>query len=87
MCRSGERKRATFFPEGEFVGEDFIENDGITLEEPVKMQITIRKYPKKMILDFEGTSPQAKGPINWPLDGRHYSKWLGAFFKAQVPPA
>ena len=78
-------KGLPFFPEGEFVGEDFIENDGITLEEPVKMQITIRKYPKKMILDFEGTSPEAKGPINWPLDGRHYSKWLGAFFKAQVP--
>ncbi len=78
-------KGLPFFPEGEFVGEDFIENDGITLDEPVKMQITIRKYPKKMILDFEGTSPQAKGPINWPLDGRHYSKWLGAFFKAQVP--
>ena len=78
-------KGLPFFPEGEFVGEDFIENDGITLDEPVKMQITIRKYPKKMILDFEGTSPEAKGPINWPLDGRHYSKWLGAFFKAQVP--
>ncbi len=78
-------KGLPFFPEGEFTGEDFIENDGITLEEPVKMQITVRKYPEKMILDFEGTSPEAKGPINWPLDGRHYSKWLGAFFKAQVP--
>ncbi|MDA0822001.1 MAG: hydantoinase B/oxoprolinase family protein [Proteobacteria bacterium] len=74
-----------FFPEGEFVGEDFIENDGLTLDEPVKMKITLRKYPEKMILDFEGTAGQAKGPINWPLDGRHYSKWLGAFFKAQIP--
>jgi N-methylhydantoinase B len=74
-----------FFPEGEFIGEDFIENDGLTLDEPVKMKITLRKYPEKMILDFEGTAGQAKGPINWPLDGRHYSKWLGAFFKAQIP--
>ncbi|MFT4585136.1 MAG: N-methylhydantoinase B [Gammaproteobacteria bacterium] len=74
-----------FFPEGEFVGEDFIENDGLTLDQPVKMKITLRKYPEKMILDFEGTAGQAKGPINWPLDGRHYSKWLGAFFKAQIP--
>ncbi|MGD9600755.1 MAG: hydantoinase B/oxoprolinase family protein [Gammaproteobacteria bacterium] len=73
------------FPDGEYVGEDFIENDGLTLDEPVKMRITIRKYPEKMILDFEGTSPQARGPVNWPLDGRHYSKWLGAFFKAQIP--
>lgn len=78
-------KGLPFFPEGEFIGEDFIENDGLTLDEPVKLQITMRKYKNKMVLDFEGTSPQAKGPINWPLDGRHYSKWLGAFFKAQIP--
>jgi len=80
-----KEKGLPFFPEGEFVGEDFIENDGLTLDEPIKLQLTMRKYKEKMILDFEGTSPQAKGPINWPLDGRHYSKWLGAFFKAQIP--
>ncbi len=78
-------KGLPFFPEGEFVGEDFIENDGLTLDQPVKMKLTLRKYPEKMILDFDGTAPQARGPINWPLDGRHYSKWLGAFFKAQIP--
>ena len=80
-----KEKGLPFFPEGEFIGEDFIENDGLTLDEPIKLQLTLRKYKEKMILDFEGTSPQAKGPINWPLDGRHYSKWLGAFFKAQIP--
>ncbi len=73
------------FPDGEYVGEDFIENDGLTLDQPVKLKITIRKYADKMILDFEGTDPQTRGPVNWPLDGRHYSKWLGAFFKAQIP--
>jgi len=78
-------KGLPFFPEGEFVGEDFIENDGLTLDEPVKLKLTLRKYREKMVLDFDGTAPQAKGPINWPLDGRHYSKWLGAFFKAQIP--
>jgi len=78
-------KGLPFFPEGEFTGEDFIENDGLTLDRPVKMRITVRKYPDKMVLDFDGTAAQARGPINWPLDGRHYSKWLGAFFKAQIP--
>ena len=72
-------------PDGEYVGEDFVENDGLTLERPVKLQITVRKYPDKMLLDFGGTSPQTQGPVNWSLDGRHYSKWLGAFFKAQIP--
>ena len=72
-------------PNGEFVGEDFVENDGLTLDKPVKLKLTVRKYPEKIILDFDGTSPQTQGPVNWPLDGRHYSKWLGAFFKAQIP--
>ena len=78
-------KGLPFFPEGEFVGEDFVENDGLTLDKPVKLRLTLRKYPEKMILDWEGTSPQTPGPVNWALDGRHYSKWLGAFFKAQIP--
>ena len=78
-------KGLPFFPEGEFIGEDFIENDGLTLDQPVKLKLTLRKYKDKMVLDFDGTAAQAKGPINWALDGRHYSKWLGAFFKAQIP--
>lgn len=78
-------KGLPFFPDGEFTGEDFIENDGLTLDQPVKLELALRKYPHKMVLDFAGTGAEAKGPINWPLDGRHYSKWLGAFFKAQIP--
>jgi len=72
-------------PDGEYVGEDFLENDGIDLETPVKIQVTVRKDPEKLIVDFAGTDPQTKGPVNWVMDGRHYSKWLGGFVKAQVP--
>jgi N-methylhydantoinase B len=78
-------KGLPLIPDGEYAGEDFVENDGLTLDKPVKLQITIRKYPDKMLLDFAGTNPQTQGPVNWSLDGRHYSKWLGAFFKAQIP--
>lgn len=78
-------KGLPLIPEGEYTGEDFVENDGLTLDKPVKLQITVRKYSDKMILDFGGTSPQTQGPVNWAMDGRHYSKWLGAFFKAQIP--
>ncbi len=37
------------------------------------------KTPEKIVLDFTGTDPQAKGPINWALDegeGRFSAKWL-----------
>ncbi|UGS38306.1 hydantoinase B/oxoprolinase family protein [Capillimicrobium parvum] len=72
-------------PNGEYVGEDFLETDGIDLEKPVKLMLTVRKDPDKLIVDFAGTDPQTPGPVNWVMDGRHYSKWLGGFVKAQVP--
>ena len=72
-------------PDGEYVGEDFLENDGIELDKPIKLMLTVRKDPEKIIVDFAGTDPQVPGPVNWVMDGRHYSKWLGGFVKAQVP--
>lgn len=72
-------------PNGEYVGEDFLETDGIDLDKPVKLMLTVRKDPEKIIVDFAGTDPQTAGPVNWVMDGRHYSKWLGGFVKAQVP--
>lgn len=72
-------------PDGEYVGEDFLETDGIDLEKPVKIKLTVRKDADKLIVDFAGTDPQTRGPVNWVMDGRHYSKWLGGFVKAQVP--
>jgi N-methylhydantoinase B len=85
-CEEMVREEALpMIPNGEFVGVDFVENDGINHDKPVKIQVTVRKDPEKIIVDFEGTDPQTEGPINWPMDGRHYSKWLGGFVKAQVP--
>ncbi len=73
------------FPDGEYIGEDFLETDGIDLDRPIKLMLTVRKDPHKIIIDFTGTDPQVPGPVNWVMDGRHYSKWLGGFVKAQVP--
>jgi N-methylhydantoinase B len=71
--------------DGDYIGEDFVENDGIDRETPVKVQVTVRKDAEKIIIDCAGTDPQTKGPINWGADGRQISKWLGGFVKAQVP--
>jgi N-methylhydantoinase B len=85
-CREIVRDEALpQIPDGEYVGEDFLESDGIDLDTPIKIQITVRKDPEKLIVDFAGTDPQTPGPVNWVMDGRHYSKWLGGFVKAQVP--
>jgi N-methylhydantoinase B len=72
-------------PDGEFVGEDFADNDNVDLAQPVRFQVTVRKDAKHVVLDWTGTNAQTEGPINWLTNGRYVSKWLGAFFKAFDP--
>ena len=72
-------------PDGEFMGEDFADNDNIDLEQPVRFQVALKKDPEKIILDWSGTNAQTPGPINWLTNGRYVAKWLGAFFKAFDP--
>lgn len=88
MDRCAETVASTIlpsFPNGEFVGEDFLDNDGITHEQPVKLRVTMRKDPDKIILDWTGTNPQTEGPLNSPSGGRFLSKWVGSFL-AQFAP-
>ena len=72
-------------PDGQWVGEDFIDNDGINLDEPIKEILTLKKDKDKMLLDWTGTHPQTEGCINWPVGGRFLSKWMGAFLKQFAP--
>ena len=72
-------------PNGEFTGEDFADNDNVDFDQPVRFEVTVKKDPEKIILDWSGTNAQTVGPINWLTNGRYISKWLGAFFKAFAP--
>ena len=88
MDRCADAIRATIlqqFPNGEFVGEDFLDNDGISHEQPVKLKVTMRKDPEKILLDWSGTNAQTEGPLNSPSGGRFLSKWVGSFL-AQFAP-
>ncbi len=72
-------------PDGEFVGEDFADNDNVDLDQPIRFEVTVRKDPEHLVLDWTGTNAQTEGPINWLTNGRYVAKWLGAFFKAFDP--
>jgi N-methylhydantoinase B len=65
--------------DGVFHFEDYIEADGIDAPRFHALRLTMTKTPEKILLDFTGTDPEAKGPINWSLDaadGRYFRKWL-----------
>ncbi|MFF7245104.1 hydantoinase B/oxoprolinase family protein [Embleya sp. NPDC008237] len=71
-------------PDGEYVWEDYAEHDGV--DEPMlhTQRITLTKTPEKIVIDFTGTSRQAKGPINHCgdyADGNFLKKWLAPILR------
>lgn len=71
-------------PDGTFVWEDYAEHDGVDEPRLHTQRITLTKTPEKIIIDFTGTSPQAKGPINHCgdyVDGNFLKKWLAPILR------
>ncbi|MCW2779570.1 MAG: Hydantoinase B/oxoprolinase [Marmoricola sp.] len=77
-------------PVGQWVWEDYAEHDGV--DEPMlhTQRITLTRTSvddpdgERLILDFAGTSPQAKGPINHCgdySDGVFLKKWLAPILR------
>ena len=52
------------WPDGEVEAEAFIDDDGVDLDQPVRLHVKITKQGQRITMDYSGTSPQVKGPIN-----------------------
>ncbi|MEV7005024.1 hydantoinase B/oxoprolinase family protein [Streptosporangium sp. NPDC051022] len=71
-------------PDGTYVWEDYAEHDGVDEPRLHTQRITLTKTAEKIVLDFNGTSPQAKGPINHCgdyADGNFLKKWLAPILR------
>src|SRR5690242_4882044 len=71
-------------PDGTFVWEDYAEHDGVDPPRLHAQRITLTKAPDRLVLDFTGTSPQARGPINHCgdyADGNFLAKWLAPILR------
>ena len=74
-------------PDGTWVWEDYAEHDGVDPPRLHAQRITLTRTPEdggRLILDFTGTSPQAKGPINHCgdfADGNFLKKWLAPILR------
>ena len=51
-------------PDGEFSFEDWIDDDGIELDKPIRLTCRIEKKGDRMLVDWTGTSDQVRGAIN-----------------------
>jgi N-methylhydantoinase B len=71
-------------PDGTYAWEDYAEHDGVDPPRLHAQRITLTKTPDKLVLDFAGTSPQARGPINHCGDfagGNFLAKWLAPILR------
>ena len=63
MARAAIRE----LPDGAFSFEDWIDDDGIERDRPIRLYCTISKQGDGLLVDWNGTSPQVKGAINCTL--------------------
>jgi N-methylhydantoinase B len=77
-------------PVGTWTWEDYAEHDGVDEPKLHAQRITLTRTPDddpdgpRLVLDFAGTSPQAKGPINHCgnyADGNFLKKWLAPILR------
>ncbi|RIQ14537.1 hydantoinase B/oxoprolinase family protein [Jiangella rhizosphaerae] len=71
-------------PAGTYVWEDYAEHDGVDPPKLHTQRITLTKLDDRLVIDFAGTGPQAKGPINHCgnyADGAFLKKWLAPILR------
>lgn len=58
------RRQIDAIPDGTYAFADYLDNDGIDLDRPVKIAVAVTVRGSAMTFDFTGTSPQVRGPFN-----------------------
>lgn len=66
LSRTGQRLRTALldWPDGDSEAEAFLDDDGVDLDQPVRLHVAVRKRGDRIVMDYSGTSAQVKGPIN-----------------------
>jgi N-methylhydantoinase B len=51
-------------PDGDYEAESFLDNDGRTLDKPLRVKVKVRVRGSQMTVDFSEMNPQVPGPLN-----------------------
>lgn len=63
------RRKIADIPDGEYVAETFMDHDGVELDKPRRIKVTVTVKGDQMLVDWTGTDGSASGPINHPFVG------------------
>ena len=58
------RKALEAIPDGTYSYVDYLDNDGVNLDESVRIEVAVTVSGSELHCDFEGTDPQTRGPFN-----------------------
>ncbi|MGE3269096.1 MAG: hydantoinase B/oxoprolinase family protein [Chloroflexota bacterium] len=81
------RELLSKIPDGTYTWEDYAEHDGVDPPRLHVQRMTLTKVSSpepKLLIDFAGTGPQAKGPINHAgnyADGVFLKKWIAPILR------
>ncbi len=60
----GARRTIGAIPDGTYRFTDYLDDDGVDLDKPVTVAVTLHVRGEELTVDFRGTSPQVRGAIN-----------------------
>ena len=58
------RRHIEALPDGTYRFADYLDNDGIDLDQRVRIEVAVNVRGSSLTIDFTGTSPQVRGPFN-----------------------
>jgi N-methylhydantoinase B/oxoprolinase/acetone carboxylase alpha subunit len=58
------RQALARIPNGTYRYVDWLDNDGIELDKPIRIEVAVTLRDASIHIDFTGTSPQVRGPMN-----------------------
>ena len=58
------RRQIDAIPDGTYTFTDYLDNDGIKLDQLVRIAVAVTVRGSSLTFDFTGTSPQVRGPFN-----------------------
>lgn len=66
-------------PDGVYTFADYLDNDGIDVDRPVKIHARVTVSGSDITVDFSGSDPQVKGPANCVLGVTHSATYCALF--------
>jgi N-methylhydantoinase B len=58
------RRAIQEMPDGTWTAEDYLDDNGIDLDKPILMKVTVTIQGSDITIDFAGSAPEQSGPIN-----------------------